>query len=198
MEMRLARYGPLLREGTLACQPTNLLGKYFLFHHKLYQDFALTHLAGADCLFRLVIDQPDVSTDTFLDCGPEEQALFSGLSLQVKQAEGDGEWVPYQLVKGIQGRQTLAFARRIFATLPPQEREVRTRRAAFESYVETRRRRLYLQDYEAMSKAAKEAFDGKASLWSGQSLLLGKQMIRRLQKCRVKAEDRMAAMSALG
>lgn len=107
--------------------------------------------------------------------------------------------MPYQLhKKGIHGRQTLAFARRIIATLPAEEREARTRRAASERDIGTRRRSLLLRDYQAMSNAAKQAFDGKAKLWSGQSLLLEGRLVRRLQKCRVTTEDRVAAMSALG
>lgn len=127
-------------------------------------------ISGGDCLFGLVVGEPHIDLDTFLGCDPVQRHPFAGISSQVKPMVSStpysssspsptDDWTTRQLKqKGLSSKRARDFANVLLQCLPAEEQARRRQRAAAEAWL-TRER--LLEDYEGLSQAAKDAFDGK-------------------------------------
>ncbi|PWN18219.1 hypothetical protein BCV69DRAFT_301364 [Microstroma glucosiphilum] len=201
--------GPL-DAGDLPCRPFETCGGYAFFDYTITDGTILRALDGQDCLFGLVVGEPSIGLDTFVGCDPVQRHLFAGISFQIKPVAPStpsstfsppptDDWTPLQLKqKGLSSKRARDLAEVLLRCLPAEEQTRRRQRTAAEAWVARSRRHQLLEDYESLSRAAQQAFDGDASLWSGQNLLLGGKMCRRLQGDHVRDDERLAILQALG
>lgn len=165
-------------------------------------------LNGGDCLFGLVIGAPDAEADTFLGCDPIQRHLYAVISFRIKPVSSSSSssspspasnWTPFQLKqKGLSSKRARSFADLLSECLPAEERTRRLQKAEEEEQVMRSRRSKLLKDYKGLSSEAKGAFDGEVSLWSGQNLMLGGKLCRRLQGDKVEDADRASVLQSLG